>query len=36
MFSQAEISKLDFAVGANKYICSFYISAKQERTNLVK
>lgn len=28
MFSHAKISKFDFAIWANKYVCSFYVSAK--------
>jgi hypothetical protein len=28
MFSHAEVSKFDIASRADKYVCSFYISAK--------
>lgn len=29
MFGHAKISKFDFAIRANKYVCSFYVSAKK-------
>jgi hypothetical protein len=30
MLSHAKVSKFNFAIGANKYVCSFNISAKKK------